>query len=94
MMQKKKKINNMERSNNTYNSDYSSSDGIWVAAIFNNEYHEIMPQNKKGEIGNHTISLPLDSGSVCSNVTKDKAELVSDNSEEAKWLTETKKRAP
>ena len=41
----------------------------------------------KGKIGNDTISVLIDSGSVCSMVTKDIAELLINSSEEAKWLT-------
>ena len=48
--------------------------------------------NEKFEVGIITISLVIDFSSVSSIVAKDIAKLVLDNSDDAKWLTEKKKK--
>ena len=66
-------------------SDYDSSDDNMVVSIASNSV-KIEPQNTTLQIGNTQVGLLIDSGSVCSILTKSLAAEIVDNSSLARWL--------
>ena len=83
-----KTVNNVDKNNTRYEFDYSSSYDNCVAMNSNDHSDKIASQNVNMMIGNNQVTLLLDSGSVCSIVTKDLATSIINNCKEAKWGSE------
>ena len=83
------KISYQQLCDQLYNSNYDSNSDDYVAAISSNAAHQLEPLNAKIQYRNIIANWMIDSGSVCSIVTKTLAIKILNSTPSRRWIAST-----